>query len=125
ACKAHTEIIGILDESVADSFFYKQKTAYEINEPEIVSRLEQLGGRLKVIIDNSGDHGKAGSAENAAAARLAVSAGPGNVLRQKMLALQHNKTIAVGGAVQKVLCGSTNFSWRAFFVQANNAVVMQ
>jgi len=39
--------------------------------------------------------------------------------------LQHNKTIVVDGDnVQKVVCGSTNFSWRGFFVQSNNAVVM-
>ena len=121
--EAKKEIISLLDEAIADTTADVRAIAYDLNEPEVVSRLEQLGGRLKVIIDNSGDHGKDGSAENEAATKLAASAGAGNVLRQKMLALQHNKTIAVGGNTQKVVCGSTNFSWRAFFVQANNAVV--
>ena len=40
--------------------------------------------------------------------------------------LQHNKTIVVDGPkVQAVVCGSTNFSWRGFFVQSNNAVVLR
>jgi phosphatidylserine/phosphatidylglycerophosphate/cardiolipin synthase-like enzyme len=40
--------------------------------------------------------------------------------------LQHNKLIVVDGPkVQSVVCGSTNFSWRGFFVQANNAVVLE
>ncbi len=39
--------------------------------------------------------------------------------------LQHNKTIAVNGpTVKKVVFGSTNLSWRGFYVQANNALVV-
>jgi hypothetical protein len=41
-----------------------------------------------------------------------------------MLGLQHNKTIVVDAPKWRaVACGSTNFSWRGFFVQANNALV--
>ena len=40
--------------------------------------------------------------------------------------LQHNKTIVVDGPkVQAVVCGSTNFTWRGFFVQSNNAMVLR
>ena len=43
-----------------------------------------------------------------------------------MLNLQHNKTIVVDGPKgQMVACGSTNFSWRGFFVQSNNALILQ
>jgi phosphatidylserine/phosphatidylglycerophosphate/cardiolipin synthase-like enzyme len=43
-----------------------------------------------------------------------------------MLNLQHNKVIIVNGpAGQTVVCGSTNFSWRGFYVQNNNALVLQ
>jgi phosphatidylserine/phosphatidylglycerophosphate/cardiolipin synthase-like enzyme len=43
-----------------------------------------------------------------------------------MLNLQHNKTIVVDGPKgRQVVCGSTNFSWRGFFVQNNNAMVLQ
>ena len=42
-----------------------------------------------------------------------------------MLNLQHNKMIVVDGPkVKTVVCGSTNFSWRGFYVQNNNAVVL-
>jgi phosphatidylserine/phosphatidylglycerophosphate/cardiolipin synthase-like enzyme len=40
--------------------------------------------------------------------------------------LQHNKTIVVDGpSAQMVVCGSTNFTWRGFFVQANNALILR
>jgi phosphatidylserine/phosphatidylglycerophosphate/cardiolipin synthase-like enzyme len=43
-----------------------------------------------------------------------------------MMGLQHNKIIVVDGQkVKMVVCGSTNFSWRGFFVQSNNALVLQ
>jgi phosphatidylserine/phosphatidylglycerophosphate/cardiolipin synthase-like enzyme len=52
------------------------------------------------------------------------SAGHGNVKREHMGSLQHNKFIAVAGKkYQRAVCGSTNYSWRAFYVQSNNALV--
>ena len=117
-------ILGLLDDANADKNATVRVVAYDLNEPEVVSRLESLGARLRIIIDDSKGH-TTGSAENQAATRLKASAGAANVIRQKMLNLQHNKFIVVDGPVCKtVVCGSTNFSWRAFFVQANNAVVL-
>ena len=79
-----------------------------------------------MIIDDDGPHGEAHSGETQAETRLVVSAGRANVKRQHMGKLQHNKTIVVDGSnVQAVVCGSTNFSWRGFFVQSNNAVVLR
>ena len=99
--------------------------AYELALPEILEPLEALGSKLQIIIDNSAKHGKATSAETIAAKRLIKSAGAGRVKRQRMSGLQHNKVIIVDGKkVNKVLCGSTNFSWRGFFVQSNNAVIL-
>jgi phosphatidylserine/phosphatidylglycerophosphate/cardiolipin synthase-like enzyme len=122
--EARQAILDLLDAAIADPTAPVSAVAYDLNEPEVVSRLEQLGPRLRMIVDDSGDHGKTGSAENAAAARLAVSAGAANVKRQHMGDLQHNKFIVVHGTVMKAVCGSTNFSWRAFFVQSNNAVTV-
>src|SRR5262249_50957642 len=66
------------------------------------------------------------SGESQAAAKLMKSAGKGNVKRQHMKNLQHNKMIVVDGPkVKKAVGGSTNFSWRGFFVQANNALIVQ
>ena len=124
--EARKAILELLDQAIADKDAQVRVVAYDLNEPDVVSRLEKLGPRLKVIIDNSKDHGKAGSCENEAEGRLKVSAGADKVKRQHMLSLQHNKTIVVDGPkVQSVACGSTNYSWRGFFVQSNNALILQ
>ena len=124
--EARRAILDLLDQAIADPLAQVRVVAYDLNEPEIVTRLEHLGNRLKVIIDNSGDHGKPGAAENVAEQRLIVSAGPANVKRQSMGGLQHNKTIVIDSPTFKAaVCGSTNFSWRGFFVQNNNAVILQ
>jgi phosphatidylserine/phosphatidylglycerophosphate/cardiolipin synthase-like enzyme len=121
--EARRLILAALDEAIADATAEVRVIAYDLNEPQVENRLVQLGQRLRIIMDNSGDHA-AGSAENKAEERLVQSAGPANVKRQKMLNLQHNKTIIVKGKKKKVVCGSTNFSWRGFYVQANNALVL-
>ena len=100
--------------------------AYDLNEPEVVSRLKKLGKRLRIIVDDSDAHGEPGSAETKAAGELADAAGEDNVRRQHVLNLQHNKVFVVDGPKGKtVACGSTNFSWRGFNVQNNNALVLR
>jgi phosphatidylserine/phosphatidylglycerophosphate/cardiolipin synthase-like enzyme len=128
--EAHRAIIAVLDQAIADKKAQVRVVAYDLNEPEVVSRLEQLGDRAKAIIDDSVDehghgHGEASSAETQAEHRLKASAGSENVQRQHLGDLQHNKTIVVDGPQGKaVVCGSTNLSWRGFFVQSNNAVIL-
>src|SRR5258705_3288557 len=115
-------ILELLDNAIKDKKATVRVIAYDLNEPGIVTRLEALGDRLRVIIDEDGEHGVTGSAENAAATRLRKTAGNGNVKRQVMGKLQPSTTIVVDGPkVKSVICGSTNFSWRGFFIQANNA----
>jgi len=122
--EARAAILETLNQAIADKAQVRV-IAYDFNLPEIVDRLEKLGSSLKIIIDDSKGHGGAGTAETEAEGRLVASAGRANVLRQHMGDLQHNKTIAVKGTnVKKVVCGSTNLSWRGFFVQANNAFVL-
>jgi phosphatidylserine/phosphatidylglycerophosphate/cardiolipin synthase-like enzyme len=122
--EARAAILEVLDQAIADTNAQVRVIAYDLNEPEVVSRL-RLQGRLKVIIDDSKSHGYATSAESQAPTRLSASAGAANVKRQRMLNLQHNKTIMVDGlTVQTVACGSTNFNWRGFFVQNNNAMIL-
>jgi phosphatidylserine/phosphatidylglycerophosphate/cardiolipin synthase-like enzyme len=123
--EARNVILEVLDQAIADPTADVRVVAYDLNDPEIVSRLKQLGNRLKVIIDDDGAHGKKTSPETKAAKRLAVSAGKTNVKRQHLGKLQHNKTIVVDGRFQAALCGSTNFSWRGLFVQNNNAIVLR
>ena len=123
--EARAAILGVLDDAIADGKAEVLVIAYDLNLPEIVSRLEQLGPRLRIIIDSSDGHGKPTSPESAAETRLKATAGAANVRRQKLAGLQHNKTIVVQHKARPVaVCGSTNFSWRGFYVQNNNAVVL-
>src|SRR5438132_5090289 len=124
--EARQAILDLLDEAIADPKAQVRVVAYDLNEPEVVTRLEKLGAKVKLIIDDDGSHGQKGSAETQSQTRVAASAGTANVKRQHMGQLQHNKTIVVDGPkAQGVVCGSTNFSWRGFFVQSNNAMVLQ
>ena len=124
--EARDAILEVLDQALGDATAEVRVVAYDLSEPDVVSRLERLGSRLKVIIDDDGPHGAAKSGETQAEKRLVKSAGRANVKRQHMGKLQHNKFIVVDGPkLQAAVCGSTNFSWRGFFVQANNAVVLR
>jgi len=124
--EARRVILDLLDEAVADAQAQVRVVAYDLNLPEIVDRLKQLGPRLRIIIDDSGSHGPVTSGETQAAAILAGSAGAQNVKRQHVGQLQHNKTIVVDGPnVKAAVCGSTNMSWRGLYVQSNNAVVIR
>ena len=124
--EARSAILNTLDAAIADPTAQVRIAAYDFNDPEIVSRLEQLGGRLKIIIDDSGSHKPVTASETKAAAMLANSAGADNVQRQHMGDLQHNKTIVVNGDKAKIaIGGSANLSWRGLYVQNNNAVVLQ
>ena len=121
--EARSAILEVLDQAIADKTAEVRAVVYDLNEPGMVSRFEKLGKRLRIIIDNDGAHGKPKSAETAAAARLAKTAAL--VKRQHLGKLQHNKTIVVDGKkVQTCVCGSTNHSWRGFFVQNNNAIIL-
>ncbi len=111
--ESRSAILEVLDQAIADKDAQVRLVVYDLNEPGIVSRLEELGKRLRIIIDDDGAHGKPTSAETRAAKRLATSAGAENVKRQHLGKLQHNKTVVVNGPkVQAAVCGSTNHSWR-------------
>jgi PLD-like domain len=123
--EARETILSTLDEAINDNAEVRV-VAYDLNLPEVVERLEKIGKRLKVIIDDSKEHGEAKSAETQAFKRLKASAGEDNVKRQHMKSLQHNKTIVVDGPTKKkVIFGSTNLSWRGFYVQSNNALEVE
>ncbi|TIX01894.1 MAG: hypothetical protein E5V59_03390, partial [Mesorhizobium sp.] len=117
-------IYETLDEAIGDASAKVCVVAYDLSEKGFVDRLRQLGPRLKVIIDDDGKHGGAHSGETQSADILIASAGAANVKRQSMGKLQHNKMIVVdGNQVKKAIGGSTNFSWRGFYVQSNNAMI--
>jgi hypothetical protein len=125
--EARGAILDLLDQAISeDKKAQVRVVAYDLNQPEIVERLEKLKDRLKVIIDDSGEHHEAESAESIAAQRLMKSAGKDHVKRQHLGQLQHNKTIIVDGPkIKAAIGGSTNFTWRGMYVQNNHAVVVQ
>jgi len=68
--------------------------AYDLNEPDVVSRLERLGTRLKVIIDDERPHGEAHSSETQAEKRLSASAGENNVKGSAVICRRSNRLSA-------------------------------
>lgn len=124
--EARAAILNSLDLSTADKTAQVYVAAFDLNDMEIISRLQQLNDRLKIIIDDSKDHKAPTDSESRAEALLAVSAGRQNVKRGHMGALQHNKTITVDGNDTKIaIAGSTNLSWRGLYIQNNNVVALQ
>jgi hypothetical protein len=122
--EARSMILELLDEAIKKKADVRV-IAYDLNLPEIVTRLERLKSRLKIIIDDSAEHKAPTAPESRAAGRLRKSAGNTNVVRQHMSNLQHHKSIAVrGNGMNKVVFGSTNYTWRGFYVQSNNAAVV-
>ena len=123
--EARSAILEVLDSAIADKTALVRVVCYDLNDSAIVSRLEKLKERLQIIIDDSKEHRPETSAESQSTERLAATAGIGQVKRQHMSNLQHNKIIVVKGKVVKAaICGSTNFTWRGQFVQSNNAIVV-
>ncbi|MBA3810971.1 MAG: phospholipase [Caulobacteraceae bacterium] len=121
--EARREILALLDEAISDPAAKVGVVGFDLNLPEVLDRLKSLRARARVIIDDSADHHGNGAAEDGAERQL-IGAGVA-VKRQHMGSLQHNKTIFVDGtSVQRVVCGSTNMSWRGFFVQSNNALTV-
>ncbi len=127
--EARRAILGALGAAIDDPAAEASVIAYDLNEPFIVDRLRQLGGRVRIIIDDTTEkengvlkgHGAPGSPESRVAATLP------NVRRQHLGGLQHNKTIVIQSPKPEnnlVVCGSTNFTWRGIFVQNNHAVVL-
>jgi phosphatidylserine/phosphatidylglycerophosphate/cardiolipin synthase-like enzyme len=122
--EARSVILELLDEAINKKADVRV-IAYDLNLPEIVTRLERLKSRLKIIIDDSAEHKPTTAPESKSAARLRKSAGQKNVVRQHMANIQHHKSIAVKGkGINKVVFGSTNYTWRGFYVQSNNAAVV-
>jgi len=120
--EARRLIMQFLADCVADSTITVDFLAYELKEPLVLAQLEQFGARLRAIIDDSADNRDPATCESTGAARLQISAGAGNVKRMHFGNLQHNKVLIArrSGKPFRVLAGSTNFTLRGIYIQANN-----
>jgi hypothetical protein len=131
--EARSLMFDFLDRIVGDTSVKLDVFAYDFNEPELLERLKRFGPRLRAVIDDSskksGDkvtgHGSKTSPESQAAKALAATAGAAHVRRTHFKNLQHNKIFIArrNGAAFRVLTGSTNFSFRGLYIQANNVLV--
>ncbi len=123
--EAYQLLFDFLNDVAGDDTLELDCFAYDLNEPDFVASLEKIGPRLRAIIDDSGAHKDPASAESQAADRLSASAGADRVQRMHFSGLQHNKVLIAkrNGEAIKVLFGSTNFSFRGIYIQANNALV--
>ncbi len=123
--EAYELLFDTLNEVVRDTSLTLDMFCYDFNECDMLESLESIGPRLRAIMDDSKDHKPADAAETLAFARLQTSAGEDHVIRMHFDNLQHNKVLIVkkNGAPYKVLFGSTNFSYRGLYIQANNMLV--
>lgn len=122
---AHKMIFTLLQECVSDSSIEVDLFAYDLDEPDIVKMLEQLGPRLRAFLDNAPLHTKKGALEIEAHTRLVKSAGEDNIKQGHFTRFAHDKIIIQkkNGTAVKVLTGSANFSVRGLYVQANNVLL--
>jgi PLD-like domain len=120
--EARRLIVDLLDEVAQNPELSIDALIYECKEPDILARLESIGDRLRAIIDDHGDQGLEDSCESISANRLVASGA--NVKRLHFGRQQHNKVFVVrrNGRPIQALAGSTNFSLRGLYIQANNAL---
>lgn len=121
--EARQLLIGLLEQVAADPSLTLDALIYESKEPDVLRRLEALGERVRAIIDDHGEQGDAESAETISTNRLAAAGA--EVKRMHFGRQQHNKVLIVrrDGQPIRVLTGSTNYSLRGLYIQANNALV--
>jgi hypothetical protein len=121
---ARKMIFDLLGECLADPSINVDLFAYDLDEPDIVDKLEALGTRLRAVLDNAPLH--LGTAlEVTAHTRLVKSAGASNIIQGHFKRFAHDKIIIAkkNGKAVKVLTGSANFSVRGLYVQANNVLL--
>lgn len=123
-------IFDFLDEAVSDDKAELDVFAYDLNEPDVIRRLRDLGPRLRLFLDSSDEHAKPrkGGAlplELEAKAALERSAGADHVKVGDFGRFAHSKVFILkrAGVAEKVLAGSANFSVRGLYVQSNNVFV--
>jgi phosphatidylserine/phosphatidylglycerophosphate/cardiolipin synthase-like enzyme len=122
---ARKMVFDFLNAAIKDPAVSLDVFAYDLDEPDIIRSLEQLGSRLRVFLDDSLLHTEQGAVEPDVRSQLEASAGPDNVRIGHFGRFAHNKVLIQkrDGVAVKVLTGSANFSVRGLYVQANNVLL--
>jgi hypothetical protein len=118
-------IFRVLAETLTDPSLSLDVFAFDFNEPDIIRLLEEIGPRLRLILDNSKEHTRSHAPEVGALAAMRQTAGEANVVVGHFRRFAHDKIFIQkkNGIPVKVLTGSANFSVRGLYVQANNVML--
>lgn len=118
-------VFDFLNEALTDKDISLDVFAYDLDEPDFINGLKQLGPRLRLFLDNASLHAAATDPEVAAHKLLAESAGADHIKVGHFSRFAHDKVMIQrrGDKAVKVLSGSANFSIRGQYVQANNIFV--
>jgi len=128
---ARDRVFGILDDVLANPALSLDVFAYDLNEPDLCTILIALAkqGRVRIILDDSGDHHSATKPKREddfeQAFNQAPPVAPAELRRGNFDRYAHDKVFIVknGGAAVKVLTGSTNFAVTGFYVNSNHVLV--
>lgn len=127
--QARERVLEFLDQVLNDATLSLKALAYDLNEPEVCKRLLQLAsqGKLKILLDDAGEHGEHASMEQAFENLFhAQATGNSQLVRGHYKSLAHCKVFIQMNAAnqaQKVLTGSTNFSTNGLYINSNHVLV--
>ena len=123
-------IKSFLADCATDATITLDAFAYDLNDPDTIAGLARVGKRLRLFLDDANlhsDHVPPGDPVHALETDAAekISQANGVVKRGHFRRFAHSKVLIArrNGKAFKVLTGSTNFSIRGLFVQANNVLV--
>ena len=130
---AREQVFAILDEVVAKPSLRLDVFAYDLNEPDVCSRLLTLAkqGRLRILVDNASLHTSTKTKKTPEDQFQALfptpksKTDPSNIMRKHFARFAHDKIFIVssGKSAVKVLTGSTNFSITGLYVNSNHVLV--
>jgi len=133
---AREQVFDLLNRVLNDPSLTLKVFAYDLNEPDIVKILLTLSeqGRVRIILDDASLHvtqkaSKVKTPEDQFTDLFQQrKKGPSDILRGSFARYSHDKIFIVsrdrGSAIQ-VLTGSTNFSLKGLYVNANHVLVFQ
>lgn len=120
-------LFDLLHEIESDDALTLDLFAYDLNEPDFVGSLLEIGaaGRARIILDNAALHHNASKPEREDEFEaLFDEASPGRIMRGKFGRYAHDKVLVVyrDGQPETVVTGSTNFSVTGLYVNSNHVI---
>jgi PLD-like domain len=121
-------VFDFLDEALKDPGISLDVFAFDLDEPDVIKRLEELGPRLRLFQDNSATHVQKDPSDTRPLELDAIErlkAKGAQVQTGDFSGLAHSKVFIQrrGDKALKVLAGSANFSVRGLYAQSNNVFV--